>query len=221
MGGDLPPPEENVDLPYFTPKRAHLLLQEIYGDIPHHNEGWHLDRGVVDNAIWHRRWRRLAAQPSSWYATPSGAVGRRFTAILAAEWRGVLSRSWNSKRPLAFAHVVLTNTLGVIRAKDIHDRITRRMDLWKRGLHAGLVGDAEAEGATREGRAASGEEEEDEAVARSYHDTVLSGNIRQAVRRETYREGGWCLLPDDQCTKTGDWLQRSSGRSIRTCMYPL
>ena len=42
------------------------------------------------------------------------------------------------------------------------------MNLWERGLHAGLVGDAESEGSTREGRAASGGEEEDDAVAQSY-----------------------------------------------------
>ena len=42
----------------------------------------------------------------------------------------------------------------------------RWMDLWDRGIHAGQVGDAKAEGAAREGRAASGGEEEDEAVAR-------------------------------------------------------
>ena len=30
----------------------------------------------------------------------------------------------------------------------------------------------------------------------------MSGKLRQAVRRETNREGGWCLLPGDQCTKT-------------------
>ena len=67
----------------------------------------------------------------------------------------------------------------------------------------GLVGDAEAEGAARDGRAASGGEEEDEAVVRSYHDTVLSGKIRQAVCRAINREGKGGLLPDDQCTKTG------------------
>ena len=71
------------------------------------------------------------------------------------------------------------------------------------GLHEGMVGDADAEGAAMEDRAASGGEDEDEAVARSYHDTVLSGNLRQAVRWSTNREGGRCLLPDDQCTKTG------------------
>ena len=61
----------------------------------------------------------------------------------------------------------------------------------------GLVGYTEAEGAAREGRAASGREEEYEAVSQSYHDTVLSGKLRQAVRWETNREGGECLLLDD------------------------
>ena len=40
------------------------------------------------------------------------------------------------------------------------------MDLWERVIHAGLVVDADAVGAAREGRNASGREEEDEAVAR-------------------------------------------------------
>ena len=77
------------------------------------------------------------------------------------------------------------------------------MDLWERGQHAGLLGDAEAEGAAREGRAAFSGEEEDDAVARSFHETVLSGKLRQAVPRATDREGGGCLLLGDQCTKTG------------------
>ena len=77
------------------------------------------------------------------------------------------------------------------------------MDLWKRGMHSGLVGNAEAGGVSREVRAASGGKEEYESVARSYHDAVLSVKLRQAIRRATNREGGGCLLPDDQCTKTG------------------
>ena len=64
------------------------------------------------------------------------------------------------------------------------------MDLWERGQHAGLVGDAKAEGAAREGRAASGGEEEDEVVAWSFHEIVLSVNLQQAVRHATDREGG-------------------------------
>ena len=81
---------------------------------------------TVDSYTWQRRWRRLAAQSASWYATPSGAMGSRFTEILAAEWRGVLNRSWNSERPLVFAHVVLTKMLGIRRAQEIRARITRR-----------------------------------------------------------------------------------------------
>ena len=77
------------------------------------------------------------------------------------------------------------------------------MDLWERGQHAGLVGDAEAEGSTHEGRSALSGEEEDDAAARSFHKTVLSGNLQQAVCRATDREGGGCLLPGDKCMKTG------------------
>ena len=93
--------------------------------------------------------------------------------------------------------------MGVCRAREIRARITRRMDLWERGQHDGLVGDAESEGAAQEVRAASGREEEDDAVAWSFHDTVLSGYFWQAVCQATDREGGGCLLPEDQCTKTG------------------
>ena len=66
----------------------------------------------------------------------------------------------------------------------------------------GLVGDAEAKGDAREGRNASGEEEEDKSLAGSYHDTVMLVNLRKAVCWATNREGGGCLLPDDQLTKT-------------------
>ena len=122
---------------------------------------------------------------------------------MAAEWWGVLDRSWNSEISLVSAYVVLTKTLGVRRDQEILARLTQRMDLWERGLHAGLVGDAEAEGAAREGRAASGGKEEDDAVAQSFHEKVLSGKLRQAFRRATNKEGGVCLLSDDQCTKNG------------------
>ena len=40
-------------------------------------------------------------------------------------------------------------------------------------------------------------------MARSFHETVLSGKLWQAVRRATDREGEGCLLPGDKCTKIG------------------
>ena len=79
------------------------------------------------------------------------------------------------------------------------------MDLWKRGLDAGLVGDTEAEGSARDGRAASRgkEEEEDEAVSRSYHETVFSGKLSPAINQATNRKWGESILPYDQCKKNG------------------
>ena len=65
-------------------------------------------------------------------------------AILAAEFQGVLQRTWNSKRPLVFAHVFPTKTIGVRRVREIRSRIIKQMDLCEKGLHAGLIGDAEA-----------------------------------------------------------------------------
>ena len=102
---------------------------------------------------------------------------------------GVLVRSWDSGRPLNFSHIFHTKTLGVSRSKEICARITSRIDLWERGLHAGLVGGAEAEGASREGKAASGEEEEDKAIARSYHNIILSRKLWQASGNR--QGGGW------------------------------
>ena len=61
-GGTCPPPEENIDHPEFTPERAHLLLRGVYGDFQYHNDRSHLDGGIADDAVWQRRWRRLAAQ---------------------------------------------------------------------------------------------------------------------------------------------------------------
>ena len=156
MGGGLPTPEKNMDLPNFTPECVHLLLQGVYGDFPHHSDESQLDRGVADEAIWQRHWHLLDTQSASWYSTAKVEVGRRFMAILFEEWKEVLDHSWDFNRPLFFTHVVLTKTLSVLRAREIRVQITRRMDLWERGLHAGLVGDDEAEGDTREGRERGG-----------------------------------------------------------------
>ena len=108
-----------MDLLEFTPSRAHLLLAGVFGDHPHNNNTAHLDRGVLDDAVLQRHWCLMAAQSASWYSTPQGVLGHRFMDLLAEEWRGVLKRSCNSDRPLVFAHVILTNTLGILRAREI------------------------------------------------------------------------------------------------------
>ena len=81
--------------------------------------------------------------------------------------------------------------MGYRQARKIQSWITRFIDLWERGHHSGLVGYAEAEGDAQEGRDTSGSEEEDEAVARSYHGTLFLGKLQQAVYRATDRERGY------------------------------
>ena len=52
VGEDVTPPEENADLQIFIPERVHLLLKEVNGDLPHHNDMSHLNVGVAHNTIW-------------------------------------------------------------------------------------------------------------------------------------------------------------------------
>ena len=58
----------------------------------------------------------------------------------------MLDRKSNSERHLVFAYVVLTKTQGACKTREIRARIDLRLDLWERGIHTGLVGDALAEG---------------------------------------------------------------------------
>ena len=50
--GATPYIEEVADLQGFTPARAHLLLWEVYGDLPHHKYGMQLTGGVPDDNLW-------------------------------------------------------------------------------------------------------------------------------------------------------------------------
>ena len=103
-------------------------------------QGLHLDREVLDVTVFQHFWHRMAVQLAILYAALSGKLGHRLTEIMAAKWQVVINRSWNSERPLVFNHFILTNILGVRRAKEIRTRVTRRTKLWNMGLHAGLVG---------------------------------------------------------------------------------
>ena len=111
--------------------------------------------------------------------------------------------------------------LGIQRAIEIQEQIIRRMELWERGLHAGLVGDAEAEGAAREDRDASGVEEEDNAVARSVTMKLCCRvrSDRPSARKPTGRGEGFSSQTKNAII-LGNWLQRSSGRITRTCDSP-
>ena len=52
-GVGVPPQEECAYLTDFSPNRAHLLLKGVYRYYPHHHDRFHLDRGVLGDAVWH------------------------------------------------------------------------------------------------------------------------------------------------------------------------
>ena len=53
-----------------------------------------------------------------------------------------------------------------------------------------MVGDAEAEGAAREGISTRGGEEDDRSMSRKFHSTIISRDIWKSVRWASNREGG-------------------------------
>ena len=114
----------------------------------------------------------------------------------------MLDWKWNSLIPLVFACVVLTKTLGAPKARETQASINRRLDLWDRGIHAGLVEDALEKGRARVGCVKRREENEKDYLACSFLSTLLLRKLWQAVCWATNREGGG-LLPGDVCTKTG------------------
>ena len=61
------------------------------------------------------------------------------------------------------------------------------MDFCEIDIHAGLVGEMEAEGYSREGRADRGVEYYEEALSHEFQSTFLSGNVWQATRHSGKR----------------------------------
>ena len=179
--------DEGADLPGYTVTAADRLLDAALGDHVHDNAGIHLDGGVATDALWQRRWRRMAQIATTRYQAPPGKVGRRFLTILVSEFCGARERRWNSERPLVFVATVLQTTPGVRRSKDIRLRLTQRMDLWDQGQFKALVDDTEGEVLSR---GSSSRPPDDEAQARAFNARVLSGRLRSAVRALTNRSGG-------------------------------
>ena len=122
-------------------------------------------------------------------------------ATLAAEFRGVRERKWNSERPLIFAAAILGSAQDVRRAADIKWRIETRLNLWDSKRFDALVADTEAENrAVRGGRQGG---DDDDREARAFQAKVMDGRLREAVRHLTNRSGGGVLDPDGVCSRTG------------------
>jgi len=193
------------DLPGAVISEVDRKMDEVYGDHVHQNPGTHLDGGISDDKKWQEYWSRLVVYPTQTYDSPSGSVGRRFTSLLADEFDGILSRKCNSERPLVFSMVILQRTRNVRKSKDIKSRISKRLDAWEQGKFDMLVQETERDmksllsdkqrGTTFEQR------------AKIFHQKMLRGDVRGAVRYLTEREKGGVFMPDEIDEKTGDTVE--------------
>ena len=144
---------------------------------------------------------------------------RQFTVVLAAEWRGVLNDKWNPEQPLVVSHMALTRTLGDCKAREIGESIDHQLKFWERGIHAGLVGNALAEGRAREARVKRSEKEKYDGLACSFHITLLLGKLWQVVCWSTDQEEGRGVFYQRVSALTqGDRLRISHRTNTPTCV---
>ena len=199
---DIFPPEPGADRDGYVETEADRLLNTIYGDHAHENDGCHLDGGIgpSEDAKWMRYWRRVVQTKPIWYKNPQGRLGKQFIRKLAELFRGVRERKWNSEMIIVFPAVILYKADGVTAARDIRAKIESRLTLWNEGRYSALINDMEVEASMRGGNGRAKTEEETD---RDFNAKVLSGHLRSAVRTLTQRGGGKVLSPDDTCSKAG------------------
>ena len=83
------------------------MMDKVYGDHVHQNDGTQLDGRISDDAKWQNYWRQLVVFPTHAYEVPSKSTGRRFISMVAELMRGIRSCKWNSECLLVFIMVVL------------------------------------------------------------------------------------------------------------------
>jgi hypothetical protein len=68
------PPSD--DSPSATLSDADQMMNTVFGDHIHQNDGTHLDGDIVYNATWQDYWRWLVFCPNQPYQLPKGNVGK-------------------------------------------------------------------------------------------------------------------------------------------------
>jgi hypothetical protein len=178
---------------------ADLLNQEMFpvdvklkavhnGETLHRNDGRHLNGGIADDKYWQGLWDEINPIGHALYYPPQGKVGAMVVEKYAELLDGVIDRRWNSEKPLVFLACILRRRQGCIRSKDIRRRIENRLELWEDGKFNALVQNTvnEALRGVGGGRPSNDEEK----IARAFHNKILDGKLHQAVRALTNREGG-------------------------------
>jgi hypothetical protein len=124
---------------------------------------------------------------------------------VAEELKGIQSRKWNSEQFIVLQVVILQQSQDVKRSRDVRQRIAKRLGAWEKGQFTMLVEDTlrsmEAYLSHKQGTTTP------EQRTKNFHQNVLRGNLRGAVRYLTEREKGGILYPDDIDKKSGETVQ--------------
>ncbi len=179
----------------------------VYGDTIHLNDGTHLDGGigVAEDAKWQRLHLRVASCRLLLYDLPNGRWANRFLETLTDLWQGCIKRRWNSERPLVFQACILRQVRGISRFHDVKPIIWGRLDAWDKGQYVALVKDVEEANLDigGGGGGAMARQDDTTSMARKYHNMVLGGKVRAAVRMVTNRDVGRAYRPFDTDSKSG------------------
>ena len=79
--------------------------------------------------------------PPKRYDIQAGRVSRIFIDAFAEELECVEGRQWNAERFIVFQTVILQRITEVRRARDIHQRVKRRIVEWREGWYRMMVED--------------------------------------------------------------------------------
>jgi hypothetical protein len=140
--------------------------------------------------------------PETFYDLPKEKTGKRFLSMLTAELSGIRERN-GIPRGSSFSRLsaILQKKSMSSRASDIKKRLEWRMDAWAEGKYLMLVQET-ATTLELNLHKKQGPKTPDQR-AKTFHQKVLKGDLRGAVRYLTERVKGGVLLPNNVCSKTG------------------
>ncbi len=109
------------------------------------------------------------------------------------------------ERPLVFQACILQRVRGISQFHNVKPIIWGRLDAWDKGRYVALVKDAEEANLDigGGGGGASARQDDTTSLARKYHNLVLGGKVRAAVRMVTNQDVGGAYRPFDTDSKSG------------------
>jgi hypothetical protein len=125
-------PDEGTNFQTYVPTEADKLLNNVFGDHIHDNDGSQLDGNIEDDRIFQKYWRQVAGISPVLYSVPQCRIGKRFLSCVSALLRAARNSHCNSEKVVVFISVILQKKPGVSRARDIKRRLANRLEHWEK-----------------------------------------------------------------------------------------